>query len=115
MPLVTGGAVIVGDGVLATATDADVVFCQMPPYDVADHGVVAASASDGAGRMWDRRTYRRSSCLLARLLANMGAGGVTPVLERFHTPVSGGEKRWLEGLYLDTPEEWDDPYRYFGW
>jgi hypothetical protein len=25
------------------------------------------------------------------------------------------EKRWLEGLYLDTPEEWDDPYRFFRW
>jgi hypothetical protein len=23
--------------------------------------------------------------------------------------------RWLEGLYLDTPEEWDDPYRFFRW
>jgi hypothetical protein len=21
--------------------------------------------------------------------------------------------RWLDGLYLDTPEEWDDPYRFF--
>jgi hypothetical protein len=20
---------------------------------------------------------------------------------------------WLEGLYMDTPEEWDDPYRFF--
>jgi hypothetical protein len=23
--------------------------------------------------------------------------------------------RWLEGLYLDTPERWDDPYRFFRW
>ncbi|NLW49564.1 MAG: hypothetical protein GXY85_01800 [Candidatus Brocadiaceae bacterium] len=23
--------------------------------------------------------------------------------------------RWLEGLYMDTPEEWDDPYRFFRW
>lgn len=23
--------------------------------------------------------------------------------------------RWREGLYLDTPEEWDDPYRFFRW
>ena len=23
--------------------------------------------------------------------------------------------RWLEGFYLDTPEEWDDPYRFFRW
>jgi len=25
------------------------------------------------------------------------------------------EKRWLDGLYLDEPEEWDDPYRFFRW
>ncbi len=25
------------------------------------------------------------------------------------------EGRWLKGLYLDVPEEWDDPYRYFCW
>jgi hypothetical protein len=23
--------------------------------------------------------------------------------------------RWLEGLYVDTPEAWDDPYRFFRW
>jgi hypothetical protein len=23
--------------------------------------------------------------------------------------------RWLEGLYLTKPTEWDDPYRFFGW
>jgi len=25
------------------------------------------------------------------------------------------EGRWLEGLYLDAPQEWDDPYRFFRW
>ena len=25
------------------------------------------------------------------------------------------EGRWLEGLYLDVPQEWDDPYRFFRW
>ena len=25
------------------------------------------------------------------------------------------EGRWSEGLYLDQPEEWDDPYRFFRW
>jgi len=24
-------------------------------------------------------------------------------------------KRWLTGLYLEQPEEWDDPYRFFRW
>ena len=23
--------------------------------------------------------------------------------------------RWLQGLYLDQPEAWDDPYRFFRW
>ena len=25
------------------------------------------------------------------------------------------EGRWLEGLYMDTPEDWDYPYRFFRW
>jgi len=25
------------------------------------------------------------------------------------------EGRWHEGLYLDVPQEWDDPYRFFRW
>jgi hypothetical protein len=64
-----------------------------------------------------RRTYRRASFLLTRLLANMGAAGSTPVLDRFHSPVDTpkAEKRWLDGLYLDAPEEWDYPYRFFRW
>jgi hypothetical protein len=33
---------------------------------------------------------------------------VTPI----RPPTRG---RWLDGLYLDTPEEWDDPYRFFRW
>jgi hypothetical protein len=48
-------------------------------------------------------------------LGNLGVGGATPVLSRFSQPVAPGDKRWLEGMYLDQPEEWDDPYRYFGW
>jgi serine/threonine protein kinase len=33
------------------------------------------------------------------------------------TPVndSKAEMRWLDGLYLDQPEEWDVPYRFFRW
>jgi hypothetical protein len=36
-----------------------------------------------------KRTYRRTCFLMARLLANMGVSGSTPVLERFSTPVGG--------------------------
>jgi hypothetical protein len=64
-----------------------------------------------------RRTYRRTSFVLARLLANMGAAAPTPLLERVHAPViaAGPERRWLSAFYLDQPEEWDDPYRFFNW
>ncbi|MFQ5808590.1 MAG: carbohydrate binding domain-containing protein, partial [Armatimonadota bacterium] len=37
-----------------------------------------------------RRTYRRASFLVARLLANMGASGATPLLAHFSTPLGGG-------------------------
>ena len=35
LPLVSAGATVLGDGVLARAQDANVVFCQLPPYSVA--------------------------------------------------------------------------------
>ena len=38
-----------------------------------------------------RKTYRRSSFLLTRLLANMGVAGETPLLSRFGTPVGEAE------------------------
>jgi hypothetical protein len=64
-----------------------------------------------------KRTFRNASRLVNRLAANMGAAGRAPVLDRFRRPVaaSGTERRWLEGLYLDVPGEWDDPYRFFRW
>ena len=33
-------------------------------------------------------------------------------LEPIQDPTAG---RWLDGLYLTKPTEWDDPYRFFGW
>jgi len=105
LPLVSGGATVIGDGVLARAENANVVFCQMLPWQF------------DVGKWNTKRTFRRSSCLLTRLLANMGAAGATPVLDRFHSPVDAtkAEKRWLSGFYLDVPEEWDYPYRFFRW
>jgi hypothetical protein len=43
--------------------------------------------------------------------------GSTPLLNRFHQPMDASkpEKRWSDGLYLDQPQEWDDPYRFFRW
>ena len=104
--LVTSGATIIGDGVLATAADGSIVFCQIIPWQF-----------DAARQSNLKRTFRRTSFVVTRLLANLGAASTTPVLARFNTPVSvtKSEQRWLNGLYLDPPEEWDDPYRFFRW
>jgi beta-galactosidase len=105
LPLVSGGAQPVGDGVLAEATNAHVVFCQLLPWQF-----------DYANNYGLKRTFRRAAFLVNRLLANLGVRGQTPLLSRWAAPVRPGEKgRWLEGLYLDPPEGWDDPYRFFRW
>ena len=102
--LVTEGASVLGNGVLARAETANVVFSQLVPWQF-DYK-----------KQNTKRTYRRTSFLVSRLLANMGVSGSTPLLTRFHNPIRArAEKRWLAGLYLDTPEEWDDPYRFFRW
>jgi beta-galactosidase/beta-glucuronidase len=106
MPLITDGAIVLGDGVLAKAKDANIVFCQLVPWQF-----------DHKKQMNLKRTFRRAAFLVSRLAANLGASASTPILSRFHSPVvlDKTEKRWLDGLYLDVPEEWDDPYRYFRW
>jgi hypothetical protein len=107
--LVSAGAAVVGDGVLAQAQHANVVFCQFPPYFV--------SRTERIEPQNLRRTYRRTSFQLARLLANMGVAAPTPLLARFSSPAAAArpEKRWLDAFYLDQPQEWDDPYRFFRW
>jgi hypothetical protein len=104
LPLVSGGATALGDGVLAEA--GNVVFCQMVPWQY-----------QYTSPQYLKRTFRRTSCLVTRLLGHMGVQGSTPVLSRFSSPVAveKAEKRWLDGLYLDQPEEWDLPYRFFRW
>jgi hypothetical protein len=106
LPLITTGATVIGDGVLGRATDLNVVFCQLTPWQY-----------DYDRKPNVKRTYRRASFLVSRLLANMGVDGTTPVVDRFQTPVAAAipEHRWRNGLYLDQPEEWDDPYRFFRW
>lgn len=106
LPLIVDGAEIIGNGVLAKAKDANVVFCQLVPWQF-----------DGEKQMNLKRTQRRVAYLLNRLLSNMGARGSTPLIEYFHKPVdpSRAEKRWLSSYYIDQPEEWDDPYRFFRW
>jgi hypothetical protein len=111
IPLVSGGADLLGDGVLATAPAGQdqtgpVVLCQLVPWQF-----------DYEQSYGLKRTFRSSARLLARLIANAGAAGGTPILDRIHAPVMAPnqEKRYLSGLYLDEPQEMDDPYRFFRW
>jgi len=103
---VAAGANVIGDGVLARADGVNVVLCQLVPWQFDD------SAKPNV-----KRTFRRASFLVSRLLADMRVSSTAPILDRFATPVAGAtsQRRWLEGLYLDRPEEWDDPYRFFRW
>jgi hypothetical protein len=91
---------------LAQAEDANVVFCQLEPWQF-----------DAAKQMNLKRTRRRATFLVSRSLANMGVAAPTPLLDRFHSPTGAGEaqKRWLTGFYVDSPEEWDGPYWFFRW
>jgi hypothetical protein len=104
--LATGGADAIGNGILAKDNDMNIVFCQLVPWRF-----------DAKKQPNLKRTFRRSSYLVNRLLANLGAAGDTPIPARFRSPLetAKSEQRWLNGLYLDTPEEWDDPYRFFRW
>jgi hypothetical protein len=52
-----------------------------------------------------KRTYRRVSCLLARLLGNMHTAGETKTPQHISAPMVETDKRWLHSVYLDTPEE----------
>ena len=82
------------------------ILCQLVPWQF-----------DPTKQMNLKRTFRRTSFLIARLAANLGVSSSTPLLARFSAPVDAAkaEQRWLDGLYLDIPEEWDDPYRFFRW
>jgi hypothetical protein len=102
---ISGDATIAANGVLATAASNNVVLCQLVPWQFDYSGE----------KMNVKRAYRRVACLLARLLANMQADSSTSILNHISTPLSQNETRWLAGLYLDSPEEWDDPYRFFRW
>lgn len=105
LPLIASGAKIFGDGVLAQGENANVVFCQLAPWQF-----------DYKKQYNLKRTYRRASFAVERILANAGVAAPTPLLSRFAKPVvAKGETRYLDGLYIDKPEEWDDPYRFFCW
>jgi len=102
MPLVVGGADVIGDGVLAQSTN--VAFCQLLPWQF-----------DYKQLYNLKTTFRHLSFALDRILGNMGVEFETPLLAHFANPPGPKDKRWLAGLYLDEPVEKDDPYRYFCW
>jgi len=105
LALVSEDAEPVGDGVLAVAPGGRIVFCQLAPWQF-----------EYRSNFGLKRTFRRTSFLVTRLLANLGVQAPTPLLGRFSRPVDGAEPgRWLQGLYLDEPQEWDDSYRFFRW
>ncbi len=104
LPLISAGAETLGDGILAEGKEFKITFCQIVPWQFDNTP------------MNIKGTHRRVSFALSRLLGNLGASSSSPILERFHTPPDlSREKRYLIGLYLDQPEEWDDPYRFFRW
>jgi hypothetical protein len=108
LPLIREGARMVGNGVLAVAPGANIVFSQLVPWQF-DYEKV----------FHRKMTYRRTSFLVTRLLANMGTGGATPLLSHFSSPPGAiMDKEHADRstiLYLDKPVEMDDPYRFFRW
>ncbi|MBN1672985.1 MAG: hypothetical protein JXR37_18210 [Kiritimatiellae bacterium] len=102
--LIAGGeATPTGNGVLGVAQDGRAVFCQLAPWTF------------DVGKANQKRTFRRLSTTVSRLLGNMGVGGQTPLLNRFAVPVGGqavaadaADTVWLEqdGRTLSLPAYW---------
>jgi hypothetical protein len=104
VPLIRAEAQVSRNGVLGE--EPRTAYCQIAPWHFAT-----------TNQMNLKRTHRRLSVALARLLGNFNVASSTPLLERFRRPVDADrpEHRWLEGFYLDQPEPGDDPYRFFRW
>ncbi len=80
LPLVSGGASIVGNGVLAVGERANVVFCQMPPYGVSRaEGAVPSLVVDG-----EDAAHGTQSALVT-MGSSMGWGG------QFGQKLEGGQ------------------------
>jgi hypothetical protein len=84
LPLLVAGATACGDGVLATT--GNVVFCQLPPFQVSQS--MGALSSNQFNL---RRTFVRTSFAVSRLLGNLGVSGSTPLLARFGEPVGASQ------------------------
>jgi hypothetical protein len=74
-PLVTGGAAIYGDGVLAATND--VVFCQLPPFHVSKTmGALSSLRLEGEGQNQRSAVVSMGSLVYAQLGQKVPAGGV---------------------------------------
>jgi len=105
VPLVTGGAEVFGNGVLAVAGGGNVVLCQLAPWHF-----------DYKEFYNTKGAFRHMSFAVSRLLGNMGVAFEMPLLGNVARPAGPEEKRWLGGLYLEEPVVHDDdPYRFFRW
>jgi len=59
---------------------------------------------------------RRTSYLLERVLSNMGFRCHSLARALFEARHERARREALaKGFYLDAPEEFDDPYRFFRW
>ena len=110
LPLLSGDAAI-GNGVLGKAKGANVVLLStsalrrrhvaglatQPQANLSPHEFPA----DATARQHGSRRHHSAA-------GSLRDTGCRP-------RCMNAEGRWLEGLYLDVPEEWDDPYRFFRW
>ncbi len=80
-----------------------IVLCQAAPwmFDCQKHPYL-------------RTTHRRTTFLVSRLLANLGARADCPIIDRF-AKRPDTDRPWLGALYLQDPVAEDDPYRYYRW
>ena len=113
LPLVVGGAKPLGNGVLAQAEGQNVVFCQLVPWQF-DYRPGGKEESD----FNIKPTYRRSSFVLRRILANMGVSGGVSLLRNIEEPIAGAAAEdirgvcWLEGVeQRDTGGAALEPWR----
>jgi len=106
VPLVRGGARVLGNGVVALAgPSANVVLCQIAPWQF-----------DYKKLYNTKGAFRHLSFAVSRMLGNMGVAFRTPLLGHLARPTRPEERRWLGGLYLEEPVlNDDDPYRFFRW
>jgi len=105
VPLVTGGADIMGNGVLALAGGGSVVLCQLAPWQFDHKDLYNTKAA-----------FRHLSFGVSRMLGNVGVQFDTPLLGHLARPAGPEETRWLDGLYLEEPVlNDDDPYRFYRW